>query len=74
MSGRDPIWEALNERSKNKFATDRARFINQAITNVEYEHPLAGIFSAALWGVSACAVRSANMRKHERHAKGLFCF
>lgn len=33
MNVRDPIWDAIQERSRNKFATDRMRFLNQAITN-----------------------------------------
>ena len=35
-------------------------------------YPLAGNFSVALWGVSACTDRSANTRKRETHAIGLF--
>lgn len=32
MSDRDSIWDALKERSKNKFDADRERFLKQAIT------------------------------------------
>jgi hypothetical protein len=30
MSDRDPIWDALKERSKAKFDADRQRFMDQA--------------------------------------------
>ncbi len=29
-TGRDPIWDALKERSKSKFDSDRAQFLSQA--------------------------------------------
>jgi len=31
MSDRDPIWDALKDRAKNKFDADRAVFFNQAL-------------------------------------------
>lgn len=31
MSTRDPIWDALKERSKSKFDADRERFMAQAV-------------------------------------------
>ena len=30
MSDRDPIWDALKQRSQQKFNTDRQRFLTQA--------------------------------------------
>ena len=33
MGDRDPIWDALKERSKAKFDADRAKFMNQAVAN-----------------------------------------
>lgn len=33
MSDRDPIWDALKERSKNKFDADRERFLDEAMTD-----------------------------------------
>jgi hypothetical protein len=31
MSDRDPIWDALKDRAKNKFDADRTMFLNQAV-------------------------------------------
>lgn len=33
MTDRDPIWDALKERSQNKFDADRERFLKQAMTD-----------------------------------------
>lgn len=33
MTDRDPIWDALAERSKNKFDADRARFLCDAVSD-----------------------------------------